>query len=203
MTTKSDSQLNPDLAALIGSRICHDLISPVGAISNGLELLTLAGTPSGPEMNLLRSSADYANARLRFFRVAFGLTGKGQTMPTGDVSTILDDVFTGNISIDWRLRGALDRPLAQASFLALMCTETALPYGGHITISGAPDAICLVAEGERLSVSARHWDDLAKRRPPGELSAALVQFALLPEILTKLHRRPTVFRAKNTTSLQF
>ena len=44
----------PDIAALLGSRICHDLISPIGAISNGVELLMLDGVAKGPEMTLAR-----------------------------------------------------------------------------------------------------------------------------------------------------
>ncbi len=202
MDAQFDPQLNRNLAALIGSRICHDLISPVGAISNGLEMLTLTGTPSGPEMHLLQSSADHANARLRFFRVAFGLSSDGQIMTEDDVCAILSDVFTGNIAVDWQLQGVLDRPLVQAVFLALLCVETALPYGGRITLSGQADTVTLTAQGERLACEGDHWHILTQRNAPGDLSAALVQFALLPEVLAKLQRNATIDRTPNTVTLR-
>ena len=61
-----------ELNDLIGSRICHDLISPLGAIGNGVELLTMSGMTEVPEMTLISESVENANARIRFFRIAFG-----------------------------------------------------------------------------------------------------------------------------------
>ena len=54
-----------DLAALVGSRICHDLISPIGAIGNGVELLSLTDGDTGAEMDLINESVQNANARIR------------------------------------------------------------------------------------------------------------------------------------------
>ena len=62
-----------DLAALLGSRICHDLISPIGAIGNGVELLMMEGGTPSPELVLIAESVAAANARIRFFRLAFGV----------------------------------------------------------------------------------------------------------------------------------
>jgi len=64
-----------DLAALIGSRICHDLISPIGAINNGLELLGMSGQTGGAELDLISQSVENASARIRFFRIAYGAEG--------------------------------------------------------------------------------------------------------------------------------
>ena len=61
--------MRPDIAALVGSRICHDLISPIGAIGNGVELIGLTENTSSPELALISESVDNANARIRFFRV--------------------------------------------------------------------------------------------------------------------------------------
>jgi len=62
-----------DLSHLIASRICHDLINPIGAIHNGLELMTLAqSTATGLEFGLVQASATDARARVEFFRLAFG-----------------------------------------------------------------------------------------------------------------------------------
>jgi histidine phosphotransferase ChpT len=74
-----------DLAALIGSRICHDLISPIGAIGNGVELLMLDGAGHGPEMALIAQSVTHANARIRFFRVAYGIASTDQRIARTEV----------------------------------------------------------------------------------------------------------------------
>ena len=71
----SDDQ---DLSALLGSRICHDLISPLGAIANGVELLQMSGAAASPEVALIAESVANANARIRFFRVAYGIASAGQ-----------------------------------------------------------------------------------------------------------------------------
>jgi len=56
-----------ELSALLGSRLCHDLISPIGAISNGMQLLEMTTSPT-PEVELIRQSVDNVNARIRYFR---------------------------------------------------------------------------------------------------------------------------------------
>ena len=75
MTSKLNITLSgPDLAALLCSRVCHDVISPVGAINNGLELLDEGGTDDDA-LDLIRTSALNASVRLKFARLAFGASG--------------------------------------------------------------------------------------------------------------------------------
>src|SRR5690606_718708 len=74
----------PDLAALLCSRVCHDVISPVGAINNGLELLDEGGADSDA-LDLIRTSALNASVRLKFARLAFGASGSvGASIDTGE-----------------------------------------------------------------------------------------------------------------------
>jgi histidine phosphotransferase ChpT len=68
---------NLEIATLVGSRLCHDLANPIGSISNGLELLNLSDTVSGPEFDLTVQSVQEAIARLEIYRVAFGTAGDG------------------------------------------------------------------------------------------------------------------------------
>ena len=78
-----------ELAALLCSRVCHDLISPVGAIVNGLEVLDDDPKPDDREfaLDLIRKSAKTASARLQFCRLAFGAAGSyGALIDTGDAS---------------------------------------------------------------------------------------------------------------------
>ena len=82
-------QDKPDLAALIGSRICHDLISPIGAIGNGVELLMMDGAAQTPELALIAESVANANARIRFFRLAFGANAAHQKIARSEILSIL------------------------------------------------------------------------------------------------------------------
>ncbi|OLP62065.1 histidine phosphotransferase [Xaviernesmea oryzae] len=81
----------PDLAALLCSRVCHDIISPVGAINNGLELLDEGGADADA-MELIRASALNASVRLKFARLAFGASGSvGASIDTGEAEKAARD----------------------------------------------------------------------------------------------------------------
>ena len=128
----SDTTVN--LAELIGSRICHDLISPIGAITNGLELLEMVGAVQGPEMELISGSVGSAGARIRFFRVAFG-SASDQPLGRTEASELLKDVErAGRVRVNWHLTEAVPRNQVKLAFLALMCCESAMPFGGEVTI---------------------------------------------------------------------
>jgi histidine phosphotransferase ChpT len=195
------TQPNRNFGALIGSRICHDLISPVGAISNGLELMGLSGAPEGPEMALVADSAAHANARLRFFRVAFGLSSDAQNMGAREIRSILGDVYTAKVSCDWQIDDALPRRLVQAAFLALLCGEQAAPFGGVMTVRQADGRVALTVTGDKLAPQAEHWAWLTGVQPENldNLPAAQVQFALLPDLLADLGRQARVSLAGPVT----
>ena len=121
----------PDLTALIGSRICHDLISPIGAIGNGVELLMMDGVTKGPEIALIAESVANANARIRFFRVAFGASSTDQRIGRPEVLAILSDLTRGGrLSIDWRGPADLPRREVKLAFLLIQCLESAMAFGG-------------------------------------------------------------------------
>ncbi|THH39196.1 hypothetical protein E4Z66_02780 [Aliishimia ponticola] len=112
------SNMSPDLAALIGSRICHDLISPIGAINNGLELLGMSGDVSGPELSLISESVDNASARIRFFRLAFGAAGE-QDVSAREIRGVLTDMTRASkLTIHWDAEEAVPRRIVRILFLA-------------------------------------------------------------------------------------
>ncbi|MBS0564296.1 MAG: histidine phosphotransferase [Proteobacteria bacterium] len=192
-----------DLAALIGSRLCHDLISPLGGIGNGVELLALSGA-AGPEMALIAESVRSANARIRFFRLAFGAAEGGQTVGRGEILSILGDMaHGGRLAIDWQPQGPVPRPEAKLAFLGLLCLETALPYGGRITVGTAGPAWTLCARGDRLKADPALWSRLAGDTPAGPLSAAHVQFALVAAEAHRRTRRLAVLTGADTITLGF
>ena len=169
----------PDFAALIGSRICHDLISPLGAIGNGVELLSMSGAGGGPELALIADSVANANARIRFFRIAYGAAAGEVT--EAEIRSILTGMAEGGrVAIDWRIAGPVSRARAKLAFLALQCLETALPFGGKITVAAKGAVWEARAEGARLTVDAVLWANLSAAASDPAIAPAQLQFALLP-----------------------
>jgi histidine phosphotransferase ChpT len=172
---------NANLAALIGSRICHDLISPIGAITNGLELLDMSGNVHGPELDLIAQSVGNAGARIRFFRIAYGASSS-QMLGHRDILSVLHDNFgDSRVQVDWTPVGDCPRTLVRLAFLALQCCETALPYGGQITVRRNHENWSVEAASPKLTLDPNLWDRLHASVPAAGLTAAQVQFALLPE----------------------
>ncbi|MBP0482918.1 histidine phosphotransferase family protein [Sagittula salina] len=183
--------INANLAALVGSRLCHDLISPIGAIQNGLELMALTGGASqdSPELSLIRDSCESAAARIRFFRVAFGFASEGQTMSRREVAGTLDAVTKGGrLSADWAEDSDQPRTEVQLCFLAYLCCESALPMGGQVHFTRDSAGWTVRASGPRVNADTRLWDHLNGVSSLEDPPADKVHFALLP-ILAEVQRR--------------
>ena len=137
-----------ELAALLCSRVCHDLISPVGAIVNGLEVLDDNPKPEDREfaLDLIRKSAKTASARLQFCRLAFGAAGSaGAQIDLGDAQTMarghLEDAKT---TIVWNLpRILLPKNKVKLLLNMMVIAQQTIPRGGVLTVDpvGEGDAI--------------------------------------------------------------
>jgi histidine phosphotransferase ChpT len=126
----------PDLAELVGTRLCHDLISPMGAIGNGLELLALGGGPAGAEIALVNDSLAAALARLRFFRVAFGPAEAQARQSLEEAAQITGGMFNGRFTVVWNGDDReMPRSVARLAYLAILCLEKSLPMGGSCASS--------------------------------------------------------------------
>jgi histidine phosphotransferase ChpT len=141
MAQMSVFALDPlDLAALLCSRVCHDVISPVGAIVNGLEVLE---DENDPEMRnfaleLIKKSAHTASARLQFCRLAFGAAGSaGASIDTGDAEKVARNLFVDDrTKLEWNAVRAL-MPKNKVKLILNMCLIAAatIPRGGVITVT--------------------------------------------------------------------
>ncbi len=181
--------MQPDLAALVGSRICHDLISPIGAIGNGVELLSLTDGDTGAEMALINESVQNASARIRYFRIAFGAASEMQMIGRAEVLSILSaNARGGRYNYIWQIAGDQPRRMVRCALLMLQALESAMPLGGDIQIYKDGDDWVMRAEGARLTVDTELWDNLRAPRPSFEYTAAHVQFALLPGVLAEAGR---------------
>lgn len=151
MSGTSSPGLAPDaleLAALLCSRVCHDLISPVGAIVNGLEVLDDNPKPEDREfaLDLIRKSARTASARLQFCRLAFGAAGSsGAQIDLDDAQAMarghLED---GKTTITWNLpRVLLPKNRVKLLLNMLMIAQQTIPRGGVLVVDP-------IGEGEEI-----------------------------------------------------
>lgn len=194
---------NVNLAELIGSRICHDLISPIGAINNGLELLEMVGTMQGPEMELISGSVGSAGAKIRFFRVAFG-SASDQPLGRAEVTELLKDVESvGRVRVNWHVTDAMPRNQVKLAFLALMCCESAMPMGGDVTVANNGGSWTVVGVADKLNIDADLWKNLPKGQFANKVTPAQVQFALLPQTAASMGRRVAAETTSTRVAIRF
>ncbi|MET0671461.1 MAG: histidine phosphotransferase ChpT [Xanthobacteraceae bacterium] len=143
-----------DLAALLCSRVCHDLISPVGAIMNGLEVMEEDKNDTETQtfaMDLIKKSARTASAKLQFCRLAFGAAGSaGAQIDSGDAEKVTRGLIEdGKTSITWNLPRVL-MPKNRVKLLLNMVFIAAqtIPRGGMISIDP-------IGEGEAMSFKVK------------------------------------------------
>src|SRR5689334_23710644 len=137
-----------ELAALLCSRVCHDLISPVGAIVNGLEVLDDNPKPEDRDfaLDLIRKSAKTASARLQFCRLAFGAAGSsGAQIDLGDAQNMAKGhIEDGKCTITWNLpRLLLPKNRVKLLLNMLVIAQQTIPRGGVLAVNP-------VREGETM-----------------------------------------------------
>lgn len=181
----------PDLVALVGSRICHDLISPLGAIGNGVELLSLmGGRGTGAEVALISESVAAANAKIRFFRIAFGSAEPGRSLSPNEIASVLEDVGrTGRVKVGWRVAGDVPRPEAKLAFLLLQCFESAMPFGGGVEVRAERGRWRMLGVADKLRADPALWALLAGEAGGRPVTPAQVHFALAPDLARRLGRQ--------------
>lgn len=164
-----DEMVDPvsSLADLVASRLCHDLVNPLGAIGNGVELLEMTGKADGPEVELIRDAVRAAEARIRLFRLAFGGAGPGQVTSLREAKIVVEGYFhQSRIAAVWMADRDRSRQETKMALLMLLCAETALPMGGSVRVGPDPTGHWqLEATGPRLNVEEALWDILRSGAP--------------------------------------
>ena len=191
------------LATLIGSRICHDLISPIGAIKNGLELLHLSSeTSSGPEICLIEESSNNAISRINFFHIAFGMGRKHAELSPDKAQNILLPLLNGSrVVVNWSIETSITRIEAQAIFLSILCLETAMPLGGEIHIGRQKDKALVKGTSSNFSYNAKLWNSLLQPSQRRDIAPAHVHFLLLPLICQQMHRPINLDQSANNKAV--
>lgn len=175
--------LDLSVLELLASRICHDLISPVGAVHNGVEFLEETGIEDGAEaIALIAHSAQSAAARLQVFRLAYGAGGRDPNLTAEDVHKAFASLLETDhkIAQEWdphtfpgrnATPPGLCKMLAGTMILALEC----LPKGGTIHVTAAaPDRTEIAAEGPETLLREGVEDALALALPVSDLDPRLI-----------------------------
>jgi histidine phosphotransferase ChpT len=173
-----------DLAALLCSRVCHDLISPTGAIVNGLEVLEEGGDSETKTfaLDLIKKSAKAASARLQFCRIAFGAAGSvGAQIDTGDAETMTRGLVEDDkTKLAWNLsRAPLPKNRVKLLLNMLVIAMQTIPRGGTLTVdpvgNGETMGFRITATGPNARIPAQVPELLEGSSASGTVDAHAVQ----------------------------
>ena len=162
MTDLQDTAVLPDgqaLATLVAGKLCHDFISPAGAITSGLDLLK---DPSAQDMRddamgLIEQSARKMVALVNFARVAFGASQSAERFSGAELQALVDGLIEGGRStLEWRgVEGSFSKPQARALVNLAYLTAGALPSGGNAVVSVEREGDAVVTTGLAEGARAR------------------------------------------------
>jgi histidine phosphotransferase ChpT len=173
-----------DLAALLTSRVCHDVINPVGAIVNGIEVLDddKDGEMREFALGLIKKSARQASARLQFARLAFGAAGSaGAAIDTGDAEQVSRNFVTDDrTSITWNgARVYMPKNKVKLLLNLVVIATTAIPRGGAIavTITGSAEqpTFVVTASGQIARIPPQVELLLAGKSETGTIESQTIQ----------------------------
>lgn len=178
----TDARLSDlDLAALLCSRVCHDVISPVGAIANGLELYDdpeMDAETKETALDMIRSSAKTASAKLKFCRIAFGAAGSaGASIDMGEAGeTAMAFVGSEKVKLNWQAPRE-NRPKQQVKLVLnmMLMAMAAVPRGGTVTITAEGGSFVARAQGDRAKVPDQMAQVIEGSADLAQLDARMVQ----------------------------
>jgi histidine phosphotransferase ChpT len=176
-----------DLAALLCSRVCHDIISPVGAIINGLEVLDEDNSEEMREFanTLIKRSARQASAKLQFARLAFGAAGSaGAEIDLSDAQKVATGYMEGEkAEFSWEApRVLMPKNLVKLLLNLILLANAAVPRGGtiHVNVpSASPARFLLRSTGPSARVPAAF-----EKLVPGDIAGVLIDAQLVQAYYT-------------------
>jgi len=173
-----------EFSALMVSRVCHDLVGPLGAVINGLEVLEDERDADMREeaLKLVTSSANQALARIQFMRIAFGAAGSaGAELDLNEVGRLVTGLLEGGkVKLEWNVPHtywAKDwaKLLMNSTLLAADC----LPRGGMVRVEGGTDPLMpsfrIYAAGLNARVTEEVERSIGGQSEPGALDARGIQ----------------------------
>lgn len=188
----SEPKLSPRIAELLVSHICHDLVSPVGAISNGIEFIEEMGDSVGADaLSLISNSCNQASVNLQCFRLAYGGAGSTGNITYGDIQSAFGNYIEGGRArLNWNIQGGANMfPEGYMKVLlnVLMMAKEALPGDGDITVTNLDNGngVKVSVTGARTELKdgveaafthAADLDDLTPRTVHAYMTRVFAQF---------------------------
>jgi len=194
-------QVDMRVAELLCSRLCHDLVGPVGAVNHGIELISEEDSPVIAEASeMIGQSAEQASNRLEFFRVAFGLSGGGSgNMSMAGSRRIAQGFLEKHIQLQWPVNtempwqdqeSSVPKDVIKVMLNLIMLGVDCLPRGGTLTFSQAvlPEGlgVALVAQGLKAHVRDEIRRAIAADATCDMLTARTVQAFFLARLADDL-----------------
>lgn len=203
MTKSRKNLLATDLASLISSRICHDLISPIGALNTAIEVLDDTESKEMHEdaLKLIKLAASEASAKLSYLRIALGTnsTSKG-VMNLDKLKLITENMFnTEKFSFNWDVSEIkLEKSIARILLNILMLAIQSIPRGGKVTIKieEKSDKLKLVtsANGIKSRLDKQTEDAFKGTIPSEEIDGRVIQSFFTGILIDDLNGRIEAFK---------
>ena len=194
-------QVDMRVAELLCSRLCHDLVGPVGAVNHGIELIAEENSPIIAEATeMIGQSADQAASRLEFFRVAFGLAGGGAgQMSMAEGRKLAGGFLEKHINLNWPVNAELPwadtetrvpKDVIKVILNMMMLGVDCLPRGGEMIVNQAvlPEGlgIALVVQGQKAHIRDEIQSAIAPTATCDALTARTVQAYFLARLAEDL-----------------
>lgn len=194
-----DTTSGAGLASLVAARLCHDLVSPLGAIGNGVELLEMSGDHPGlansPELTLIGDSVRAARSRVRYYRMAFGHAPADQRVAVAEITQLAQGYARdARLTVEVEGGGDASRIETRMLLLALMCMDSAMPWGGKVTVARKGQGWRLAGHASRTrpEPSLWRWLDAGPGQNPSPAPSE-VHFAVLGTLAAD-HRLPIAWK---------
>lgn len=156
------------LLEMLASRICHDLISPVGAIHNGIEFLEEMGPEAIDDgLGLMKHSAEQSTVKLKAFRLAYGAGGRDPSVKPEDVHLAIDDYIKldGKITQDWNPHGDITEVtfngFSKILMGAMLLATEFLVKGGTLSVTKDGENAVITAKGDGFLLRESIMDALS------------------------------------------
>lgn len=201
MSESQDLSLTIAIAELISSRLSHEIVGPVGAISNGLELIEELGADAGEDAtSLVSASAQIAGARLQFYRMAYGRAGYGMTN-LAQLKAAATGFFEDSQGqeLSWPLPPVLPSLTEGEGRILLILTEVArdcLVRDGLVRVDLTPDGVTVTAEGADCRADAAQMSALVGSSGVDDLTPRTVHGALANVFAEGIGKRVKVEEAE-------
>jgi histidine phosphotransferase ChpT len=184
-----------DFASYLVSRVCHDLVGPMGAVVNGLEVLEDESDAQmrADALRIVTQSAEQALAKLQFVRIAFGAAGShGAELDLAETGRLIDGLLSATkVRLDWRVPQATwPKDWAKLLMNGVMLAADSLPRGGHVEVgtsdAGALPCFRIHARGPAVKLMEQVKDTALGDGTPDQVDARTIQPLLLHRLAATL-----------------